>query len=160
MAKEIKITRLQRQALVSDLEAAHKQLADATEARERARAEGDLAENSPFEAANRECERLGKLIVELTQTLESTVIEENIDISKVGPLTKVTLEITPKNTGITETKVYVMVSPGQGKLPNFVSIDSKLGTALRNRAAGDSFTFQDNAFNSKDITILKIEEAD
>lgn len=160
MAKEIKITRLQRQAMVSELEAAQKQLVDATEARERARAEGDLAENSPFEAANRECERLGKLILELNQTLDSASVAENIDTSKVGQLTKVTLRVTNKATQVAETKVYVMVSSGQGKLPNFVSIDSKLGAAIVDKHVGDVIQFQDNAFNSKVLEILAIEEAD
>ena len=106
------------------------------EALKEARAQGDLSENAEYDAAKEAQGMLEMKISKLEDVLANARIlsEENIDLSKVGVLTKVKL----KNMANSAIMEYSLVAEKEADIrKNKISVSSPIGKGLLGKKVGE-----------------------
>lgn len=101
-----------------------------------ARDKGDLSENAEYDAAKEAQGMLEMKIAKLEDTLANArILDENqIDLSKVGVLTKVKL----KNVANGATMVYSLVAEKEADIKKAkISVNSPIGKGLLGKQVGD-----------------------
>jgi len=102
-----------------------------------ARDKGDLSENAEYDAAKEAQGLLEMKISKLEDVLANARIlsEENIDLSKVGVLTKVKI----KNLANSATMEYSLVAEKEADIrKNKISVSSPIGKGLLGKKVGDT----------------------
>lgn len=150
----IQVTRSQYNRMDEQISQLQQQLQQALAERDRAKSsDGDRSENSALDAAEREVAAIQLQLDRAVREFRTAQVVENIDTSAVNILTQVLL----RDENGTE-KWYTIVDNGQGAPPSKVSIESKMGAALRGHRIGQTVSYQDNRFRSRQLTILDIRE--
>jgi len=106
-----------------------------------ARDKGDLSENAEYDAAKEAQGLLEMKISKLEDVLANARIlsEENIDLSKVGVLTKVKI----KNLANSATMEYSLVAEKEADIrKNKISVSSPIGKGLLGKKVGDTAEIQ------------------
>lgn len=106
-----------------------------------ARDKGDLSENAEYDAAKEAQGLLEMKISKLEDVLANARIlsEENIDLSKVGVLTKVKI----KNLANSATMEYSLVAEKEADIrKNKISVSSPIGKGLLGKKVGDTAQIQ------------------
>ena len=106
-----------------------------------ARDKGDLSENAEYDAAKEAQGLLEMKISKLEDVLASARIlsEENIDLSKVGVLTKVKI----KNLANSATMEYSLVAEKEADIrKNKISVSSPIGKGLLGKKVGETAEIQ------------------
>ena len=106
-----------------------------------ARDKGDLSENAEYDAAKEALGLLEMKISKLEDVLANARIlsEENIDLSKVGVLTKVKI----KNLANSATMEYSLVAEKEADIrKNKISVSSPIGKGLLGKKVGDTAEIQ------------------
>ena len=109
--------------------------------RDRARDKGDLSENAEYDAAKEAQGLLEMKISKLEDVLSNARIlsEENIDLSKVGVLTKVKI----KNLANSATMEYSLVAEKEADIrKNKISVSSPIGKGLLGKKVGETAEIQ------------------
>ena len=152
--KRIQVTRMQYDQMdrrISELDA---QLRAALAERDKAKsADGDRSENSALDAAEREVAAIQMQLDEARREYRIATVVDTIDTSRVGILTQVKLKDADGNE-----RWVSIVDAGQGRPKSYVSIDSKMGAALRGHRVGETVSFQDNRYRTRVFKILEIRE--
>ena len=102
-----------------------------------ARDKGDLSENAEYDAAKEAQGMLEMKISKLEDALANARVlsEENIDLSKVGVLTKVKI----KNTANGATMTYSLVAEKEADIKqNKISVSSPIGKGLLGKKIGET----------------------
>ena len=106
-----------------------------------ARDKGDLSENAEYDAAKEAQGLLEMKISKLEDVLANARIlsEENIDLSKVGVLTKVKI----KNLANSATMEYSLVAEKEADIrKNKISVSSPIGKGLLGKKVGETAEIQ------------------
>ena len=106
-----------------------------------ARDKGDLSENAEYDAAKEAQGLLEMKISKLEDVLANARIlsEENIDLSKVGVLTKVKI----KNLANSATMEYSLVAEKEADIrKNQISVSSPIGKGLLGKKVGETAEIQ------------------
>jgi transcription elongation factor GreA len=106
-----------------------------------ARDKGDLSENAEYDAAKEAQGLLEMKISKLEDVLANARIlsEENIDLSKVGVLTKVRI----KNLANSATMEYSLVAEKEADIrKNKISVSSPIGKGLLGKKVGETAEIQ------------------
>ena len=106
-----------------------------------ARDKGDLSENAEYDAAKEAQGLLEMKISKLEDVLSNARIlsEENIDLSKVGVLTKVKI----KNLANSATMEYSLVAEKEADIrKNKISVSSPIGKGLLGKKVGETAEIQ------------------
>ena len=106
-----------------------------------ARDKGDLSENAEYDAAKEAQGLLEMKISKLEDVLANARIlsEENIDLSKVGVLTKVKI----KNLANSATMEYSLVAEKEADIrKNKISVSSPIGKGLLGKKVGETAKIQ------------------
>lgn len=106
-----------------------------------ARDKGDLSENAEYDAAKEAQGLLEMKISKLEDVLANARIlsEENIDLSKVGVLTKVKI----KNLANSATLEYSLVAEKEADIrKNKISVSSPIGKGLLGKKVGETAEIQ------------------
>ena len=106
-----------------------------------ARDKGDLSENAEYDAAKEAQGLLEMKISKLEDVLANARIlsEENIDLSKVGVLTKVKI----KNLANSATMEYALVAEKEADIrKNKISVSSPIGKGLLGKKVGETAEIQ------------------
>lgn len=120
-----------------------------------AKDKGDIAENAEYDIAKEQLENLQLRIKAKESVLKRVVLvdENSIDISKVGILTKVTLENLTTNTKV----VYSLVPENEIDIKGGkISVNSPIAKSILNKSEGDEAEFIAPAGTFK-LKVLKIE---
>lgn len=118
-----------------------------------ARSHGDLRENAAYDVARQDQAMLEKRIMELEDTLRNAeVMEEN---SENTGIVEIGRTVTVDFDGYEE--VYKIVGPAEAQpMKNEISEESPIGSQLKGRAAGDTFSV-DTPGGPAEITIKSID---
>lgn len=124
------------------------------EAIKEARAQGDLSENTDYDAARNEQARIEARIAEIKEIIKNVkIIKTNDDSSVVNIGKEVVLYFVDKDKEATYQLVgTIEANPKNGK----ISIDSPLGKAIRNKEEGDTVTVKSETGKSFNVVIKKV----
>lgn len=117
-----------------------------------ARSHGDLRENAAYDVARQDQAMLEKRITELEETLRNAEImdEAKADTNKVGIGRTVTVDFDG------DEEIYKIVGPAEAlPMKNQISEESPIGSQLKGKKVGDSFTV-DTPGGAAKITIKSI----
>ncbi len=151
---QIKVTSAQYARMDKHIADLQRQLQSALAERDRAKmSDGDRSENSALDAAEREVSAIQAQLDDAQRDYHMAIVVNTIDTSIADVLTQVELQ---DPNGI--KRVVSLVDSGQGYPPSHVSIDSKMGSALKGHRVGDQITYQDNRFRTRTFLITRIQE--
>ena len=121
---------MQRERLVAESESLVEEI-------RRARADGDVTENSPLDAAREEQGRVEARIQEITATLERSVIIEEGQ-SRDSKVVKIGARVEVKDLGSNrDPRIYTLVNKTEANpLEHRISDDSPMGKALLGKRVG------------------------
>lgn len=124
------------------------------EAIKEARAQGDLSENTDYDAARNEQARIEARIAEIKEIIKNVkIIKTNDDSSVVNIGKEVVLYFVHKDKEATYQLVgTIEANPKNGK----ISIDSPLGKAIRNKEEGDTVTVKSETGKNFNVVIKKV----
>lgn len=152
--ERIQVTRMQYNRMDRHITELDNQLRQALIERDKAKsADGDRSENSALDATEREVAALQMQLDEARREFRIATVVDSVDTSRVGLLTQVHLQDADGNL-----RWVSIVDSGQGRPMSFVSIDSKMGAALKGHRVGETVTFQDNRYRTRVFKILEIRE--
>lgn len=151
----IKITQNELQGLEAQLKLENEKLEAQRASAKRAKADGDLSENAAWDNANNEIQLINVIIRNLKDKIDNAEVVDDATsmFSGVG----VQSIITTLDIGLDVTRELKIVSPGMGRIPNEVSSDSKFGSAVLGRFAGDNFAYYDNQHTHHDMRLLSVK---
>ncbi len=151
---QIKVTSAQYARMDKHIVDLQRQLQAALGERDRAKmSDGDRSENSALDAAEREVTAIQAQLDDAQRDYRMAIVVDTIDTSIADVLTQVAIQDMDGNT-----RVISLVDSGQGYPPTHVSIDSKMGAALKGHRVGDRITYQDNRFRNRTFVITSIQE--
>lgn len=150
----IKVTASQYIKMDEKITQLQNQLQQALIERDKAKSsDGDRSENSALDAAENEVTIIQAQLDQAIRNYRLATVVNNIDTSKVNVLTQVK---TRWDDG--QERWLSIVDVGQGTPPSRVSINSKLGSAIKGHIVGDKVVYQDNRFRMRSLEILEIIE--
>jgi len=130
----------------------------ATERLEEARKQGDLAENSEYDAAKEDLAQIDYRIAQIRQKLSNVQIldSKNVGVDQIRILNKVTI----LDLRLKQKFTYTLVPPEEMDIDQgLISVKSPVGKALLGKKAGEIAEFTVPA-GAKKWKILKIEAPD
>lgn len=104
----------------------------------KARADGDVTENSPLDAAREEHARKEARIKAINATLERAVVIDAASNASDAQIVKIGAQVVVKAAGKTDTETYTIVNSNEARpLEKRISDDSPIGKALIGKKVND-----------------------
>lgn len=155
-SNEIILTPQDRQALVDELEWREGEKdAEIVQFIKEARAQGDVSENSEYDAAKEEQSMNAARIAEIRSILSvARVVEEGKKKRNAGINVGDSVEVEDKKGHV--SKYTIVGTTSTNSLENKISTDSPLGSALIGRKKGDDIEFVTPSGKTRKLKIVSI----